>query len=321
MKKYNIPLTVSKNKKNKYLENYKIATLDTGKLFIFAGDQKVEHLNDDFYGPNIALENANPSHLFNIASESKGLVLATQMGLIANYGNLYKDVPYLIKINSKTHLNKNKSEAISSAWYDIDDVLRFEEQSNLNIIGIGYTIYLGSKYEHIMLKEAAQLIYKAHQAGLLAVIWAYTRNSSIKNENDIHLVAGAAGVAACLGADFAKVNYPYQAKNQKKAAHDYKEVTMAAGLTKILCVGGSMKNAKSYLSHLHNQLNISNTKGVAIGRNIHQRSLKDAIRFSQAVSSLVFHNQSLKDANLILEGKKKLSNKKASKEKNFLNIF
>lgn len=320
MTKAFIPLTVPKKYYQDYTDNLNLATLNTGKLFILAGDQKVEHLNDDFYGPKISPEDAYPAHLFNIASESPGAVLATQLGLIAQYGQDYPEIPYIIKINSKTHLNKNKDLALSTAWYDLDQVLEFKKQGNLNIVGIGYTIYLGSQFEHKMLKEAAQLIYKAHQNGLLAVIWGYTRNKDIKNANDPHLIAGSAGVAACLGADFVKVNYPYDYKLVKKAAEDFKEVIKAAGKTKVLSVGGSLKNAKSYLKHLENQIKISQTSGVAVGRNIHQRSLKEAVKLAKAISSIVHYNYSALDAEKVMLGKKSLPKKK-SKKKLFFSLF
>lgn len=319
-KNFFIPLSVSRNKKKDYIYNLKQATLNTGNLFILAGDQKLEHLNDDFYGPNISVDDAYPAHLFNIASEVKGLVLATQLGLISQYGADYPEIPYIIKINSKTNANKDKNNSLSTAWYDIDDIVNFKKQSKLNIVGIGYTIYIGSNNEHIMLKEAAQLIHKAHQEGLIAVIWAYTRNQSIKNENDPHLIAGAAGVAACLGSDFVKLNYPYNVKNQDKAVLDYLEVSSAVGKTKIVCVGGSQKNPKGLLNIIEKQINIAKTNGVAIGRNLHQRDLKDAVLFAKAISSIIHYNYPLKKAEKILSGKLKLK-KKEKVNSNLLKLF
>lgn len=320
MKNFFIPANVAKEKQKEYLRNIRLATLNTGKLFILAGDQKLEHLNDDFYGPKISEDDAFPAHLFNIASEIKGLVLATQLGLITQYGKDYPEIPYLVKINSKTNLNKNKNESLSTAWYDINQIINFKKQSKLNIVGIGYTVYLGSNNEHIMLKEAAQLIHQAHQEGLIAVIWAYTRNQSIKNENDPHLIAGAGGVAACLGADFTKLNYPYNTKNQNKAANDYTEVIKAAGKTKVVCVGGSQKNNKSLLSIIDKQIKIAKTSGVAIGRNIHQRSLKEAVLLAKAISSIIHYDYSLKKADKVLLGKIKLE-KKSQKKNNILGLF
>ena len=59
-----------------------------------------------------------------------------------------------------------------------------------------------------MLQGAAQLCYEAHREGLLTVLWVYPRGKAVPNERDPHLIAGCAGLAATLGADFCKVNYP-----------------------------------------------------------------------------------------------------------------
>lgn len=109
-------------------------TKESGRLMLFAGDQKVEHLNDDFFGPEVPEDDADPEHLFRIAAQSKIGVFATQLGLIARYGMDYKDIPYLVKVNSKTHLVETaQADPFSNLWYDIDQVAEFRENSGLNI--------------------------------------------------------------------------------------------------------------------------------------------------------------------------------------------
>ena len=101
-----VPLDVPKTVRENYINNYLKITKKSGRLMLFAGDQKVEHLNNDFYGEGIHPDDADPEHLFRIASQSKIGVFATQLGLIARYGSSYPDVPYLVKLNSKTNLVK-----------------------------------------------------------------------------------------------------------------------------------------------------------------------------------------------------------------------
>jgi hypothetical protein len=48
-----VPLEVPKAVREKYIDNYLEITKSTGRLMLFAGDQKVEHMNDDFYGEGI----------------------------------------------------------------------------------------------------------------------------------------------------------------------------------------------------------------------------------------------------------------------------
>ena len=93
-----------------------------------------------------------------------------------------------------------------------------------------------------MLAEAAQAVLEAHQHGLLTVLWIYPRGAAVKDEKDPHLIAGATGVAACLGSDFVKVNAPK--KEGTASAVLPQEATLAAGRTKVVCAGGSERRMK-----------------------------------------------------------------------------
>lgn len=295
MKKINIPLSVPKAKEKEYIKNYTIATHGTGNLMMFAGDQKVEHLNDDFVGKNIPKEAADPEHYFKIADKAKIGVFATQMGLISLYGRDYPNIPYLIKVNSKTNLlTKQYKDPFSGIWIHLDEIIEFKKQSKLNIVGVGYTIYLGSWYESDMFKQAAHLIHQAHKAGLIVVLWMYPRGQAVKNEKDIHLIAGGSGVAACLGADFVKLNYPYGG-DSKQTVKKFKEVVNAAGRSKVICVGGSKMEPKKFLENIYDQKNIANTCGNAVGRNIYQNKLSDAIDMANAISAITLENKSVKE--------------------------
>ena len=55
--KIDVPADVPAPLKARYEENFQTMTKGTGRLMLFAGDQKVEHLNDDFYG---ALSDGTP---------------------------------------------------------------------------------------------------------------------------------------------------------------------------------------------------------------------------------------------------------------------
>ena len=297
-----IPLDVLSEYRDEYVDNYLCATQNSGRLMLFAGDQKIEHLNDDFYGDNIPAEDNDPEHLFKIAQNADIGVFATQMGLIARYGMDYPDLNYLVKINSKTHLVKTSQiDPYSGQLYTIDQLMEFKENSGLNIVGIGYTIYLGSEYESDMLAEAAQLIYEAHRFGLLTVLWIYPRGKAVIDEKDAHLIAGATGVAACLNSDFVKVNAP-RAKDGSDSAVLLKEAVQAAGRTKVVCAGGSNAAPEDFLKELYKQLNVSGAAGNATGRNIHQKSLDEAVRMCNAIYALTVNRVSVEEAIRIYRG-------------------
>jgi fructose-bisphosphate aldolase (EC 4.1.2.13) len=296
-----VPLDVPQEARETYIKNYMEITRETGRLMLFAGDQKVEHLNDDFFGEGIPSDDNDPEHLFKIAANSNIGVFATQMGLIARYGMDYPDVPYLVKVNSKSHLIKTEQDdPFSNQWYDMHQVAQFRDNCGLKILGIGYTIYLGSEYEAEMLHQAAQLIYTAHKYGMITVLWIYPRGKAVENEKDPHLIAGATGVGACLNADFVKVNYP-KAEGMK-SEEAFREAVLAAGRTKVVCAGGSSDDPEAFLKKLYAQIHVSGAEGNATGRNIHQRPLDEAMRLCNAIYAITIEDASVEDALNIYNG-------------------
>ena len=290
-----VPLDVPESARESYIKNYLAITKKSGRLMLFAGDEKVEHLNDDFHGEGIHPDDGDPEHLFRIASRAEIGVFATQLGLIARYGMDYPDVPYLAKLNSKTNLVKtSQSDPFSQQWFDVKQMVDFRLSSGLNILAVGYTVYLGSEYEAEMLRQAARIVYDAHQHGLITVLWVYPRGKAVADEKEPHLIAGATGVAACLGSDFVKVNYPK--KEGYKSKELFKEAVLAAGRTKVVCAGGSSVDVKAFLQRLHNQIFVSGASGNATGRNIHQKSLEEAIRMCNAIYAITVDGETVNEA-------------------------
>ncbi|MCX8006965.1 MAG: aldolase [Coriobacteriia bacterium] len=305
-----VPADVPAEARETYIDNYLKATRGTGRLMLFACDQKIEHLNDDFYGDGIAPEDADPEHLFRIGSQGVIGVLAGQRGLIAQYAPDYPDINYLVKMNSKTHLvkssakdpAKHQDDPYSAQLYDLQTVLDLRD-NGVNVVGIGYTIYLGSEYESNMLQEAGQLIADAHSVGLLVVLWIYPRGRAVPDEKDPHLIAGAAGTAVCLGADFVKVNPP-KATEDKSSAELLKEASLASGRTGLVCAGGSTVAADVFLRQLWEQIHVGGARGNATGRNIHQRPLDEAVRLTKAISAVTLGDWSVEDAVAVFKGEK-----------------
>jgi fructose-bisphosphate aldolase/6-deoxy-5-ketofructose 1-phosphate synthase len=296
-----IPGAVREENRRTYADNFSKITHGTGRLMLFAGDQKIEHLNKDFYGEGIASDDNVPDHLFQIASKARIGCFATQLGLISKFGQSYPDLPYLVKLNSKTNLVKTaQKDPLSPTLSTVDDVTDFKESSGLNILGIGYTVYLGSEYEHIMLSEAAKAVFKAQQNGLISVLWVYPRGKAVQDEKDPHLIAGAAGVAACLGADFVKVNPPK--KDGKTDPALLKEATLAVGKTRLVCAGGSADDPAAFFKRLYDQIHIGGTQGNATGRNIHQKGLGPAVKMCNAISAITLDDESAEKALSIYQG-------------------
>lgn len=299
-----VPMDVPAASRDIYVDNYLKATQNTGRLMLFACDQKVEHMNKDFYGDGIDPADGKPEHLFQIGKNGVIGVLAGQRGLVAQYAADYPDINYLVKMNSKTNLVGTKQEdPYSPQLTDIEAVLQMRE-NGVNVVGLGYTIYLGSEYESTMMAEAGQLIAQAHENGLLVVLWIYPRGKAVTAEKDPDLIAGAAGVALCLGADFVKVNPP-KPEDGRSAAEALHVASDAAGRTGLVCAGGSTVDAETFLTQLYDQIHVGGACGNATGRNIHQRSLDEAVRLTKAISAVTLADYSVADALAVFNGEKR----------------
>jgi fructose-bisphosphate aldolase / 6-deoxy-5-ketofructose 1-phosphate synthase len=308
-KDVNVPADVPKEMQEEYVKNFLKVTHNTGKLMLFAGDQKIEHLNNDFFGRikvdgkdvDISADDSHPEHLFKIASKARIGVFASQFGMIAKYGLSYKDVPYIVKMNSKSHLVKtSQRDPMSGCLIGLKEIMQLKK-AGLNIVGIGYTVYTGSEFEHEMMRGAAGSAYYAHQNGLLAVFWMYPRGKAVKDEKDPHLIAGAAGMGTCLGADFVKVNYPKPKVGS--SAESFKEAVNAAGnRTGLITAGGSSKPVKDFLQETWDQINVSGCKGNATGRNIHQKNLDEAVKLANAISAITLDGKNVEEAMKVYQG-------------------
>ena len=296
-----VPADVPPGRRWDYQESYLKITRGSGRLMLFAGDQKVEHLNRDFSGPGISPEDGDPEHLFRIADRGRIGVFAAQLGLIARYGMDYPRVPYLVKLNSKTDLvQADQRDPLSRQLVEVSQVEEFAKDSGLEVLGVGYTVYLGSEYEAEMLREASQIVLQAHRRGLVAVLWIYPRGRAVRDERDPHLIAGATGVAAALGSDFVKVNYPK--KEGASSELIFKEAVAAAGRTKVVCAGGASRDPKSFLQELFDQIHVSGAAGNATGRNIHQKGLDEAVRICNAISAITLDDATVEEALRIFRG-------------------
>lgn len=301
-----VPADVMPESRETYIENYLKATRGTGRLMLFACDQKMEHLNADFYGEGVDPSDNNPEHLFEIGAQGEIGVLAGQRGLIARYAPDYPEINYLVKMNSKTNLVKTaQDDPYSPMLQDLDYVLAMRE-AGVNIVGVGYTIYLGSEYESTMLSEAGQLIADAHANGLITVLWIYPRGKAVAEEKAPALIAGAAGAALCLGSDFVKVNPP-KATEGKTSAENLAIASEAAGRTGLVCAGGSKADASEFLANLYDQIHMGGACGNATGRNIHMRSLDEAVRLTKAISAITLADYEVADALAVFNGEKEFS--------------
>lgn len=283
-----IPADVPRTHKDIYYSNYTAITRETDNLFLFACDHSVEHLNNDFVISNDHSKFLHIDHLFTIASQGSIGAMAAHYGLIARHAYSYSSINYIVKLNGKTPLlSLSEYEPYSAPLWTVDHALSLLEQG-VAVRGVGITIYFGSERESEMLAYAARMIADAHAHGLLAVVWAYPRGKNIIDSSDMKLIAGISGVAHALGADFIKIHVP-------ECKTDYVSIMRAADNSGIIFSGGEREDVDCLLKHVAEHMH-NEGRGVALGRNIFQRPLPEAICLTKAISALVYDRISYEDA-------------------------
>jgi DhnA family fructose-bisphosphate aldolase class Ia len=138
------------------------------------------------------------------------------------------------------------------------------------------------------------------------VLWIYPRGQAVPKEQDPHLIAGATGLGATLGADFVKVNYP-KPEDGTAPAEAFKEAVKAAGRTRVITAGGGSTDVRKFLQTLHDQINIAGAYGSATGRNIHQKNLREAIQMTNAISSITYGGYGVDQAMAVYDGREQFS--------------
>lgn len=255
-----IPLDVPQKLREEFATNMRNIMKNSEHLFLFAFDHTIEHLNQ-----------TDRNTVFQLASSSYLGAFATHFGLIARYGINYPLINYIVKINSKTNLiDADQADPESIPLYSVDDIMTLKRETGLAICGVGLTIYPGSLKEPIMLQVAAQTILKAHQNGLVAIVWMYPRGCSIQKEDDPNLIAGCVAMANALGADFIKVKPP-RFISFEQTVIDLKRIVAAAGNSRVIISGGSLQNEQSLLQQLKNYI-AGDVCGFAVGRNLFERN-------------------------------------------------
>ncbi len=303
----NYPADVPKYRRALYRTNWQLLTKKTGRLLLLAGDQRIEHLNEDFFGPEIDAADNNPEHLLTIANKSEIGAVAVHYGLASRYGETYRRINYVIKLNGKTNLLPGDSD--SRLLATVDQAIELSKQAGFRLTGVGYTIYLGSQYEGRMLAEASEVIRQAHDNGLLAILWVYPKGVNVKNEEAVETIAGATGVAISLGADFVKVKLP-----QPLNAKNIERIVGAAGLTRVIFAGGASYSTDKLLKDTESQLKAGGA-GLAIGRNAHQRSEDAAVKLLNGLAEMIYEEKNAKEVLESISPKNKNKKKTVQKKK------
>jgi fructose-bisphosphate aldolase, class I len=239
-----------------------------GKAVYLAYDQGLEHgPESDFNDKNV-----DPLYILDIAKRGKFNGVVFHLGIAEKYNKEIRKskVPLILKLNGKTKLVKGepKSAVIAS----VRDAVRLKASA------VGFTIYIGSKYEEEIIEEFVKVRREAHAKGLPVIAWIYPRGGKVKNDVSRENMVYAARTGLEVGADIAKIKYGGK-------VNDLAWGVKAAGRCKVVVAGGSKKSEREFLKEVKD-VKKAGAMGLAIGRNVWQS--KDPIGLSKKIREIVF---------------------------------
>ena len=177
----------------------------TGYLSILPVDQGIEHTAGASFAPNPIY--FDPENIVKLALEGGANAVASTFGVLAACSRKYAHkIPFIVKLNHNELLTyPNKYDQIMFGSVD--------EAWNLGATAVGATIYFGSAESNRQIVEVAAAFERAHELGMVTVLWCYLRNNAFTKDGvDYHVAADLTSQANHLGvtiqADIIKQKLP-----------------------------------------------------------------------------------------------------------------
>ena len=177
----------------------------TGYVSILPVDQGIEHSAGASFAPNPIY--FDPENIVKLAIEGGCNAVASTLGGLGIVARKYAHkIPFLVKINHNEFLSyPNKFDQIMFG--------SVEQAAEMGAVAVGATIYFGSAESDRQIIEVSRAFARAHELGLVTVLWCYLRNNAFKTpEKDYHVAADLTGQANHLGvtiqADIIKQKLP-----------------------------------------------------------------------------------------------------------------
>lgn len=177
----------------------------TGYLSIFPVDQGIEHSAGASFSPNpIYFDSEN---IVKLAHEAGCNCVASTLGVLASVARKWAHrIPFMVKLNHNEFLSyPNRYDQIMFA--------NVEQAFEMGAVAVGATVYFGSEESSRQIQEVTEAFARAHELGMVTVLWCYTRNAAFKTKDkDYHVSADLSGQAnhlgVTMGADIIKQKMP-----------------------------------------------------------------------------------------------------------------
>ena len=173
----------------------------TGYMSLLPVDQGVEHSAGASFAPNPDF--FDPGHIVELAIEGGCNGVASTLGVLGSVARKYAHkIPFIVKLNHNELLSYPNQ-------YDQTLFAQVDQAFELGAAAVGATVYFGSEESRRQIMEVSEAFARAHELGLVCVLWAYLRNSAFKHEGtDYHTAADLTGqanhLAATIEADIIK---------------------------------------------------------------------------------------------------------------------
>ena len=165
----------------------------TGYLSILPVDQGIEHSAGASFAPNpIYFDGEN---IVKLALEAGCNAVASTLGVLGSISRKYAHkIPFIVKLNHNELLSYPNT---------FDQILfaSVEQAFDMGAVAVGATVYFGSAESGRQIQEISEVFQRAHELGMVTILWCYLRNKAFKVEGvDYHLSSDMTGQANHLGA-------------------------------------------------------------------------------------------------------------------------
>jgi class I fructose-bisphosphate aldolase len=153
----------------------------TGYMSMLPVDQGIEHSASASFAPNPAY--FDPENIVRLAIEGGCNAVASTMGVLGSVARAYAHkIPFILKLNHNELLTYPNI-------FEQTEFASVKQAFDMGCVGVGATIYWGSEGSREQLVGISKAFAKAHELGMVTILWCYLRNSGFKKDGVDYAVA------------------------------------------------------------------------------------------------------------------------------------
>jgi fructose-bisphosphate aldolase, class I len=277
----------------------------TGYVSILPVDQGIEHSAGSSFAPNPIY--FDPENIVKLAIEGGCNGVASTLGGLGIVARKYAHkIPFILKLNHNEFISYPNA-------YDQIMFASVEQAYDMGCTAVGATIYFGSEESRRQIQEVSEAFHRAHELGLVTILWCYMRNAAfVTADKDYHVAADLTGQANHLGvtieADIIKQKLPennggYEAlkfgKTHKKVYSElttdhpidltrYQVANCYMGRAPLINSGGASSGATDLKEAVRTAVINKRAGGMGLisGRKAFQRPLEEGVQLLNAIQDV-----------------------------------